>query len=150
MATGGEGVTVWFQREISLSPKRRGCHYISEEILQACSKELGQIKIGMAIVHIKHTSASITLNENYDPSVLTDMEMALNKLAPESLPYTHTLEGPDDMPAHVKAALMGSSVSIPITNGKFNLGTWQGVWMCEHRDHGGARKLVVTMNGLKK
>ncbi|XP_005099428.1 UPF0047 protein YjbQ [Aplysia californica] len=150
MASGGEGVTVWYQREVSLSPRRRGCHYISDEILKACSGEMSKIKVGVANIHIKHTSASIILNENFDPTVLTDMEMVLNKLAPENLNYKHTMEGPDDMPAHVKAALMGSSLSVPITNGKFNLGTWQGVWLCEHRDHGGARKLVVTMNGLKK
>ncbi|CAG5130194.1 unnamed protein product [Candidula unifasciata] len=150
MATGGEGITLWYQREVTIPAKKRGCHYISDDILKACKEELNQIKFGTAHIHIKHTSASIILNENYDPSVLTDMEMVLNKLAPENLNYKHTMEGPDDMPAHVKAALMGSSVTVPITNGKFNMGTWQGVWLCEHRDHGGSRKLVVTINGLKK
>uniref|UniRef100_A0A2C9LID6 Secondary thiamine-phosphate synthase enzyme n=1 Tax=Biomphalaria glabrata TaxID=6526 RepID=A0A2C9LID6_BIOGL len=150
MASNGEGVTVWFQRELSLPAKRRGCHYISEEILKACKDELSKIKIGTAHIHIKHTSASLILNENYDPTVLTDMEMVLNRIAPQDWKYQHSLEGPDDMPAHAKAALMGSSVTVPITNGQFNLGTWQGVWLCEHRDSGGSRKLVVTMNGLKK
>jgi len=150
MATGGEGITVWYQREFQLAPKKRGCHYIKDEVLKACEAELNKIKIGTAVIHIKHTSASITLNEVFDPTVLTDMEMVLNKLVPETLNYKHDDEGPDDMPAHAKAALIGSNVSVPITNGKFNLGTWQGLWLCEHRDHGGSRKLVVTMNGLKK
>ncbi|GFR69545.1 UPF0047 protein yjbQ [Elysia marginata] len=142
MASGGEGVTVWYQREVALKSRSRGCHYITDEILKSCAEELNKIKVGVANIHIKHTSASIILNE--------DMEMVLNKVVPESWNYKHSLEGPDDMPAHAKAAMMGSSLSIPITNGKFNLGTWQGVWLCEHRDCGGSRKLIVTMNGLKK
>lgn len=150
MASGGEGVTVWYQREVSVSPKSRGCHYVQKEVMSACDGELSKIKIGVATIHIKHTSASIILNENYDPTVKEDMEMMLNRFAPETVKYKHDAEGPDDMPAHVKAALMGSSVTIPITNGQFNLGTWQGIWLCEHRNHGGSRKLVVTMNGLKK
>lgn len=150
MATGGEGITVWYQREVQLSPRKRGCHYITDEVLKACGAEMSKIKIGTAVIHIKHTSASITLNEVYDPTVLVDMEMMLNKLAPENLNYKHDDEGPDDMPAHVKNALIGSNVTVPITNGKFNMGTWQGLWLCEHRNHGGARKLVVTMNGLKQ
>ncbi|RUP16032.1 hypothetical protein BC936DRAFT_139556 [Jimgerdemannia flammicorona] len=98
---------------------------------------------------MQHTSASLCLNENVDPDVRADMEMALNRIAPESFPYVHTDEGPDDMPGHVKSALVGVSLNIPITNGKFNMGTWQGIWLCEHRDHGGSRRVVVTLQGEK-
>lgn len=150
MASGGEGVTVWYQREVALKSRARGCHYVTDEILKSCAEELSKIKVGVANIHIKHTSASIILNENYDPTVLKDMEMVLNKVVPQSWNYKHSLEGPDDMPAHAKAAMMGCNLTIPITNGQFNLGTWQGVWLCEHRDSGGSRKLIVTMNGLKK
>ncbi|KAI9197277.1 uncharacterized protein BJ171DRAFT_428283, partial [Polychytrium aggregatum] len=105
--------------------------------------ELASFRIGMANVFIQHTSASLTLNE-----VLVDMEMILNKLAPEDAPYIHTDEGPDDMPGHVKSSLMGVSLNIPISNGKFALGTWQGIWLNEHRDHGGSRRIVVTLQGV--
>ncbi|GFO07727.1 upf0047 protein yjbq [Plakobranchus ocellatus] len=139
MASGGEGVTVWYQREVALKSRSRGCHYITDEIHKACAEEINKIKVGVANIHIKHTSASIILNEVSKEK--KDMEMVLNKVVPETLHYKHTLEGPDDMPAHAKAAMMGSSLSIPITNGKFNLGTWQGVWLCEHRDCGGELSL---------
>ncbi|EDS39681.1 conserved hypothetical protein [Culex quinquefasciatus] len=97
-----------------------------------------------------HTSASLALNESWDPDVRDDMEMMLNKIVPEGLPYRHSCEGPDDMPAHVKACFLGSSLTIPITDGKLSLGTWQGVWLCEHRDHAGSRKLVITLSGCPR
>ena len=110
--------------------------------------ELKQIRVGMVQIFIKHTSASLTINEDADPSVRTDFESHMNRMVPENAPYfIHTYEGPDDMPAHIKNSLLGSSVQIPITNGKLNLGTWQGVYLCEHRNHGGSRKIVVTVFG---
>ncbi|KXN69734.1 UPF0047-domain-containing protein [Conidiobolus coronatus NRRL 28638] len=104
----------------------------------------------LANFFIQHTSASLTINENCDPDVRKDMEMMLNKLAPENAPYIHTDEGPDDMPGHVKSSLFGASLNIPISNGRLNLGTWQGIWLCEHRNHGGSRRIVVTLQGLTK
>jgi len=131
------------QKEISLKPRKRGFHLITHEILEAA----GQLaESGVLHVFVKHTSAGITLNENADPSVRTDFESVFNRLAPENEPYyTHTMEGPDDMPAHIKSTLTGSSVTIPITNGKLNMGTWQGIYFCEFRNHAGSRKLVVTV-----
>lgn len=110
---------------------------------------LKKIKIGTMNIMIQHTSASLSINECWDDSVRDDMEMMLNRLAPENAPYTHTLEGSDDMPAHVKCSLMGSSLTIPITDGQMNIGTWQGIWLCEHRNHGGSRKCVVTVQGCE-
>ena len=111
--------------------------------------ELSKIKVGLANLTIQHTSASISLNECWDGQVRQDMEMMLNRIAPEDAPYTHTMEGSDDMPAHVKCSLMGSSVTIPVTDGRLNIGTWQGVWLCEHRDQGGSRKVIVTLQGTE-
>ncbi|XP_065074579.1 UPF0047 protein YjbQ-like [Ochlerotatus camptorhynchus] len=102
------------------------------------------------LMEVLHTSASLALNESWDPDVRDDMEMMLNKIVPEGLPYRHSCEGPDDMPAHVKACFLGSSLTIPITDGKLSLGTWQGVWLCEHRDHAGSRKLVITLSGCPR
>ena len=137
----------WFQKQITLHPRPRGFHVITREISDQLP-ELGHIKIGMAQIFIKHTSASLTLNENVSPDVRDDMESHLNEMIPENAAYyTHIYEGPDDMPAHIKASLLGSSLMLPITNGAFNLGTWQGIYLCEHRDHGGARKLVITLWG---
>jgi secondary thiamine-phosphate synthase enzyme len=136
----------WVQRQISLSPRSRGCHLITREVEQALP-ELQELKAGLLHVFIQHTSASLTINENADRDVRTDMESSLNHLAPEKFPYLHTLEGPDDMPAHVKASLMGSSVSIPVGNGRLLLGTWQGIYLCEHRNRGGSRSLVMTLCG---
>lgn len=137
-----------FQKEINISAKKRGFHLITDEVVSALP-EIQQINQGQLQVFIKHTSASLTINENADPTVREDFESAMNKLVPENAPYyKHTLEGPDDMPAHIKSSLMGSSVSIPITNGRLNLGTWQGIYLCEHRNHGGARKLVITAMGI--
>lgn len=136
-----------FQKEFTLKPYTRGFHLVTDEIVSQVP-EISKISVGLAHIFIKHTSASLTLNENADPSVRTDMESHFNKLAPENAPhYIHTMEGPDDMPAHIKASLLGSSVSIPITNGRLNLGTWQGIYLCEHRNRGGSRKIVVTLSG---
>jgi secondary thiamine-phosphate synthase enzyme len=136
----------WLLRQIALSPRPRGCHLITREVLHALP-EMSQIRTGLLNVFIQHTSASLTINENADADVRTDLETSLNALAPEDAPYVHTLEGPDDMPAHVKASLMGSSVSIPVGNGQLLLGTWQGIYLCEHRNRGGSRNLVLTLWG---
>src|SRR5690606_41521783 len=137
----------FYQKEISLPAKNRGFHIITDVILLAIP-ELKNMKIGQLQVFIKHTSAGLTINENADPSVRVDFENHINKMVPENAPYyTHTFEGSDDMLAHIKSALMGSSVQIPLTNGKLNLGTWQGIYLCEHRDYGGNRKIVITAFG---
>ena len=137
----------WFQREIILSARPRGFHLITREIV-AQMPEIGRFAVGLAHVFIRHTSASLALNENADPTVRADMEAHFNRLAPENAPYyRHTSEGPDDMPAHQKAVLLGSSLTIPITNGRLALGTWQGIYLGEHRDDGGPRRIVVTLTG---
>ncbi|GEP88481.1 secondary thiamine-phosphate synthase enzyme [Chitinophaga terrae (ex Kim and Jung 2007)] len=136
-----------YQQVIQLSQRRRGFHLITPEIVQAMP-QLSDIRTGMLQVFIQHTSASLTINENADPTVRMDFETYFNKVAPESDPdYRHTDEGPDDMPAHLKASLLGSSVMIPIRHGRLALGTWQGIYLCEHRNHGGSRSLVVTAWG---
>lgn len=137
---------VWLQSQISLESRTRGCHLITREVLAALP-EVHRLRVGLLHVFIQHTSASITINENADSDVRTDLEAALNSLAPEDFPYVHTVEGPDDMPAHVKAALLGSSISIPVSDGKLALGMWQGIYLCEHRNHGGSRRLVLTLQG---
>lgn len=140
-------MAAYFQKEISLSPRPRGFHLITEEVLQKFP-EISNIRTGILSVFIKHTSASLSINENADPTVRRDFESHMNEMVPEGQPYyKHTYEGPDDMPAHIKASLLGSSVQLPLTNGKLNLGTWQGIYLCEHRDNGGARKLVLTAFG---
>lgn len=137
-----------FQQELTLKPKARGMHLITDEILMAFP-ELKSINKGMLQVFIKHTSASLTINENADPGVRHDFEKHLDVMVPENAPYyIHTYEGPDDMPAHIKSSLMGTSVQIPISDGHLNLGTWQGIYLCEHRDHGGTRRIVVTALGI--
>ena len=137
----------WYQEEIILSPKQRGFHLITDEIFRQVP-DIGQIEVGLAHIFIKHTSAALAINENADPSVRRDLEAHVNQLAPENAPhYTHVFEGSDDMPAHIKAVLLGSSVSVPISRGRLNLGTWQGIYLCEHRDRGGRRRLVVTIMG---
>jgi secondary thiamine-phosphate synthase enzyme len=136
-----------FQKEITLSPKPRGYHLITQEIFSAMP-EISKIKAGILHLFIKHTSASLTINENVSPEVRTDMENYFDKLVPDALPYfEHTLEGEDDMSAHIKSSMLGFSLTIPITNGRPNLGTWQGIFLCEHRNYGGARKLVITAHG---
>ena len=138
---------MWIQKEFYLQEKRRGFHLVTDEILNNIP-ELAKIRTGIIHIFIKHTSASLTINENADPSVRMDFESHFNKLAPENAPYyKHSSEGADDMPAHLKASVLGSSVSIPITDGNLNLGTWQGIYLCEHRNHGGNRKIVVTIQG---
>jgi len=137
----------FYQKEISLKPAKRGFHLITSEIINALP-ELKQISIGQLQAFIKHTSASLTINENADPTVRIDFESHFNKMVPENMPYyIHTYEGADDMPAHIKSSLLGSSIQIPITNGNLNLGIWQGIYLCEHRDSGGNRKLVLTAFG---
>ncbi|MBE9489550.1 MAG: YjbQ family protein [Bacteroidetes bacterium] len=137
----------YFQKEIKLQPYSRGFHLITNTIIESIP-EINQINIGQLQVFIKHTSASLTINENADSTVRTDFESHLNVLVPENKPYyKHTYEGSDDMPAHIKSSLMGVSVQIPITNGRLNLGTWQGVYLCEHRNHGSSRNIVITAFG---
>ncbi|MDN3596716.1 secondary thiamine-phosphate synthase enzyme YjbQ [Zunongwangia endophytica] len=136
-----------FQKQIALKSKSRGFHLVTDEIIDQFP-EIGEIKQGIFQVFIKHTSAGLTINENADPTVRDDFESHINKMVPEDQPYyRHTFEGSDDMPAHIKASLMGTSVQIPVTDGKLNLGTWQGIYLCEHRNHGGSRKLVLTVMG---
>jgi secondary thiamine-phosphate synthase enzyme len=138
---------MWHQTKIKLSPKSRGFHIITDEIVQQVPK-IKNIQKGLAHIFIQHTSASLTINENADPSVRRDFETHFKRMVPEDTSlYEHTLEGPDDMTSHIKSSLLGHSVSIPITDGKLNLGTWQGIYLCEHRNSGGSRKLVVTLHG---
>ncbi len=136
-----------YQSEIKLKPHKRGFHLITDIIIDSFP-EIGKIQSGILHVYIKHTSAGLTINENADPTVRVDFESHFNKMVPENAPYyIHTYEGPDDMPAHIKASLLGSSVQVPITNGRLNLGTWQGIYLCEHRNHASSRKLVLTAFG---
>ncbi|MBC2845941.1 secondary thiamine-phosphate synthase enzyme YjbQ [Winogradskyella flava] len=137
----------FFQREIRLPAYSRGFHLITDQLLDAIP-EISDIKIGQLQVFIKHTSASLTINENADPTVRLDFESHINKMVPENQSYyKHTFEGSDDMPAHIKSSLMGASVAIPITNGKLNLGTWQGIYLCEHRNNASGRTLIITAFG---
>jgi secondary thiamine-phosphate synthase enzyme len=136
----------WHQRTITLRPRSRGVHLVTDEIVDALP-ELRGLQMGLAHLFIRHTSASLTLNENASPDVRRDFETWLNAAVPEDFAWTHTLEGPDDMPAHVKASLMGPSLTLPISGGRLALGTWQGIYLCEHRDRGGPRSLLVTLNG---
>jgi secondary thiamine-phosphate synthase enzyme len=138
---------IWLQREISLAPHPRGFHLITGELLGALPK-LSLIEVGMLHLLIRHTSASLALSENASPEVRSDFERWFNEVVPERASYwTHTLEGPDDMPAHIKAALLGPTLSIPIARGRPALGTWQGIYLCEHRDQGGSRSVVATAFG---
>lgn len=137
---------IWVQRKITIPAQRRGFHLITS-LIQHEIEELGQIDIGMLHVFIQHTSASLTINENADPDVQVDLESSINTIAPENFPYIHTMEGPDDMPAHVKASLLGASVSVPVCNGRLLLGTWQGIYLAEHRDRASSRNLILTLQG---
>jgi secondary thiamine-phosphate synthase enzyme len=138
---------MWHQREIRLRPQPRGFHLITREVTEALP-ELRALRIGLAHVHILHTSASLTLNENASPDVRRDFAAWFDRAVPEGAPFwTHTDEGPDDMPAHIKASVLGPSLTLPVRDGRFALGTWQGIYLCEHRDHGGARSLIVTLQG---
>jgi secondary thiamine-phosphate synthase enzyme len=135
----------WSQHTITLEPRPRGIHLVTNEI--TAKLPLSELRIGLAHIFIRHTSASLTLNENASPDVRRDFETWLNAAIPEQFAWTHTLEGADDMPAHIKAALMGTSLTLPIARGRLALGTWQGIYLCEHRDRGGPRSLLVTLNG---
>ena len=138
---------MWTQREITLPARPRGFHLVTREIAEAVP-ELGEMRIGLAHLHLLHTSASLTLNENASPDVRRDFESWFDQAVPEGTSYwTHTLEGADDMPAHIKASLLGPSLTLPVRDGALALGTWQGVYLCEHRDRGGARSLLVTLWG---
>jgi len=140
--------TEWIQREFSLAARRRGFHIITREILDHLP-EIGQFEIGLLHLFIQHTSASLTINENADPDVRGDLERHFNHTVPENAPYyEHTLEGPDDMPAHIKSTILGNSLTIPIGRGSLRLGTWQGIYLCEHRNqNSGARRIVATISG---
>ena len=140
-------MTSWIQRRITLSPRPRGFHLVTNEIVRQVPA-LKTFRVGVAHFFIQHTSASLTINENASPDVRSDFEQHFNRMIPENAPYFwHTLEGPDDMPAHLKASLLGAGLSIPIANGKLLLGTWQGIYLGEHRNHGGSRHIVITIYG---
>ena len=138
---------MWLQREFQFQSKARGFHLVTHEVLAAIP-EIKRFQIGLLHLFIQHTSASLTVNENADPDVRVDMETYFNRIVPEQgLPLVHTLEGPDDMPAHVKSSLLGASVSVPIRNGSLAFGMWQGIYLCEHRNCGGARRVLATLQG---
>jgi secondary thiamine-phosphate synthase enzyme len=138
---------IWIQEQVRLEARPRGFHLVTREVERAVP-DLSRVRVGMAHVFIKHTSASLTLNENASPDVRRDFESWFNEAVPEDFPaWTHTVEGADDMPAHVKASLLGPSVTLPVRDGSFAVGTWQGIYLCEHRNSGGPRKLVVTAFG---
>eukprot|EP00271_Cylindrocystis_brebissonii_P020343 TRINITY_DN6694_c0_g1_i1.p1 TRINITY_DN6694_c0_g1~~TRINITY_DN6694_c0_g1_i1.p1 ORF type:complete len:175 (-),score=10.35 TRINITY_DN6694_c0_g1_i1:635-1159(-) len=140
------------QRTVVVGPFRRGCHLVTPQVVKQINGDLAPFSCGLAHFFLQHTSASITINENYDSDVREDMETFLNKVVPEGsrAPWKHTIEGPDDMPAHVKSSMFGCSLSVPVTNGKLNLGQWQGIWLCEHRDAATPRSIVVTISGMDK
>jgi secondary thiamine-phosphate synthase enzyme len=138
---------MWFQKEIKLTARARGFHLITEEILKQLP-ELKTVSVGMLNVFIKHTSAALTINENADPTVRQDFERFFNQTVPEDEPYyEHIDEGSDDIPSHLKSSILGCSLTIPVSNGRLNIGIWQGIYLCEHRNHGGSRQLVVTLQG---
>jgi secondary thiamine-phosphate synthase enzyme len=138
---------MWLQREIVLGPRPRGFHLVTDEIL-AELPGIGELQVGLLHLLLAHTSASLTLNENASPAVRADFRTWFDAAVPErGMPWSHTLEGPDDMPAHVKASLLGATLTLPISRGRLALGTWQGIYLCEHRDHGGARTLIATAWG---
>jgi secondary thiamine-phosphate synthase enzyme len=138
---------MWLQREISFDPRPRGFHLVTREVVGALP-ELGEVRVGLLHLLLLHTSASLTLNENASPDVRRDFEAHFDAAVPEDAPYwTHTFEGPDDMPAHIKASVLGPSLTLPVGRGRLALGTWQGIYLCEHRDRGGSRSLVATLNG---
>lgn len=137
---------MWIQQEIQLAARPRGFHLITRDVVEAIP-EVRELRVGLLHLFLCHTSASLSINENADPDVPLDLEMALNRVVPETFPYVHTLEGPDDSPAHMKASLLGASLTVPIRDGRLVLGTWQGLYLCEHRNHGGRRRLVATLHG---
>jgi secondary thiamine-phosphate synthase enzyme len=138
---------MWAQRELRLDPLPRGFHLITREVLTALP-EIAELRVGLLHLFLRHTSASLTLNENASPEVRHDFAAFFDRAVPENASYwTHTLEGPDDMPAHIKASLLGPSLSLPVASGRLALGTWQGIYLCEHRDDGGSRSLLATLSG---
>lgn len=137
---------MWLQKELCLPPKPRGFHLITRELLDALP-ELSGFRVGMMNLFILHTSAALTLNENADPTVRQDFESYFNRAVPETAPWLHCDEGPDDLPAHIKSSLLGASLNIPVSQGRPALGTWQGIYLCEHRNHGGSRRILVTVQG---
>jgi secondary thiamine-phosphate synthase enzyme len=138
---------MWVQREIRLPPRPRGFHLVTREVLEGIP-EIRDVRVGLLHVFIRHTSASLTVNENASPDVRADFDEWFDHAVPEDAAYwTHTIEGPDDMPAHIKASLLGPSLSLPVADGRLALGTWQGIYLCEHRDDGGPRSLVATLSG---
>jgi secondary thiamine-phosphate synthase enzyme len=137
---------MWTQRELTLEPRPRGFHLVTREIVGALP-EIAQLRVGLLHLLIQHTSASLTLNENASPDVRRDFETWANAAVPDDFAWTHTLEGADDMPAHVKGSLMGFSLTLPVGDGHLRLGTWQGIYLCEHRDRGGPRSVVATLQG---
>lgn len=136
----------WYQRTLTLKPVGRGFHLISSEII-AELPELSDVRMGLLNIFIQHTSAALTINENASPEVAVDLESSINSIVREDFPYRHSLEGPDDMPAHIKSSLLGPSLTIPIRDGRLALGIWQGIFLCEHRDRGGPRRIVLTVHG---
>ncbi|MEE2684731.1 MAG: secondary thiamine-phosphate synthase enzyme YjbQ [Planctomycetota bacterium] len=137
----------WHQTTLQLPPFSRGFHLVTSAVWEALP-EISQLQHGLLHVFIQHTSASLSINENADADVPRDLEMALNTIAPEDLPYVHTMEGPDDMPAHVKSSLLGANLTIPVREGRLALGTWQGIYLCEHRNQASGRSLVLTLQGI--
>ncbi|MGI9458181.1 MAG: secondary thiamine-phosphate synthase enzyme YjbQ [Aeoliella sp.] len=137
---------VWTQRPIEIAPRQRGFHLITDEVVRQLP-ELQETAVGLLNLFLQHTSASLTINENADPDVQVDLEASFSAIAPESFSYTHTCEGPDDMPAHVKSSLLGASLVIPVSDGRLALGTWQGIYLAEHRNHAGRRRAVATLWG---
>jgi secondary thiamine-phosphate synthase enzyme len=159
MAPSPPPTTLWFQHRITITAPYRGCHLITNDIMKVCQTDLSKIHIGLCNLFVQHTSASLSINENADPDVRKDLETALNKIVPESWnrdgTFLHTMEGDDDMPGHVKSSLMGVSLNIPISNGQLSLGTWQGIYLNEHRNQGGwgnghSRHIVITLQGQTK
>lgn len=142
-------MTAWFQANFALQSQPRGFHLVTREVV-SCLDNIDQLETGLLHLFIQHTSASLTINENADPDVRVDMETAANLICPETMPFIHTCEGPDDMPAHVKASFFGAGLTIPISDGRLALGTWQGIYLCEHRNRGGSRRVVATYYGQKK
>jgi len=138
---------MWVQETVSLSPKARGFHLVTDEILRQLP-QLTNVSIGLCHLFLQHSSASLTINENADPDVRVDLESHFNQFVPENAPYyRHTFEGSDDMPAHIKSSTLGVSLTLPISDGRLNLGIWQGIYLCEHRNFGGSRTLIATING---
>ena len=137
----------WFQKTLTLSAQRRGCHIVTSEVLENLP-EVAHLDKGLCHLFLLHTSASLTINENADPDVPYDLNQSLDRIVPESFPFRHTHEGPDDMPAHVKSSLMGASLTLPVSRGQLVLGTWQGLYLNEHRDSGPKRSVFVTLMGV--